>query len=163
MYDFNEWFAKTKKYDIYKKQKKEVVKDIEKLGRTYLDVACGQGRILEALTKKEKEVEGLDINYNKVDILEDAWPKKKFDVVFTSLSIIVFNEKDVNEIIEKMSKQTKKYLYFFEELLPDKTCGEQVGDQKWAHDMTKHLKDFKLIYNIASPLNKVWRRYLYTI
>lgn len=162
-YDWDVWFSKTKKYKIYKDQEKEVVQDIEGLGRTFLDVACGEGRLLQALTEKKKEVEGLDINYNGFDILKDSWPKKKYDVVYISLSLICFDEEDVNKIITNMAEHTNRFLYFYEELLPDKQCGEKIGEQKWAHDITKHLTKFKPILNLNSPLNKVWQRYWYQV
>ena len=44
MWDWNIWFKRVNKYESYSKQLEEVVKDIQDLGQTYLDVGCGDGR-----------------------------------------------------------------------------------------------------------------------
>src|SRR3990167_8859255 len=140
MVNWDIWFAKTKKYEVYKKQSKEVIDDIKDLGETFLDVGCGQGRILKILKKRKKRVMGLDWHYNEFDLLKDKWPNRKFDVVFTSLVLICFNEADTNKIIDNMLKASSKYIYFYEEYYPDQICGNDIDTGKWAHYPKEHLK-----------------------
>ena len=65
MWDWNIWFKRVNKYESYSKQLEEVVKDIQDLGQTYLDVGCGDGRLIRRM--KDKDVDGLDKHYNHFD------------------------------------------------------------------------------------------------
>lgn len=159
-YDWKTWFAKTKKYEVYQKQAEEVIEDIKNLGRTYLDVGCGEGRLLEALRKEGKEVVGIDKMYNNLDLVKDPWPKEKFEVVFTSLVAICFDEEQLNLIVNKMRESSSKYLYFYEEFRPEFKCGQLVDEGKWSHRMIRHLGK-KPLFQKVSQHNKFWLRQLY--
>lgn len=168
MWDWNIWFKRVNKYESYSKQLEEVVKDIQDLGQTYLDVGCGDGRLIRRM--KDKDVDGLDKHYNNFDLLKDEWPDKQYDVIVFNLVLVHFNKEEVEYVKNKALERAKKYIYIHDECRVglssnNKKCCEMIDDitNKYCHDHKNHFKDKCLneIYSKPSEENPIWTRYLF--
>lgn len=138
---FNYWLGKLSHFPVYQRQKEEVQADLKKLGKTYLDIGGGDGRmqmgdVIDLQT-------GVDITKN----WEEQLGKKiePVDVVFTSLVLIVLNEEEVDSVIRQMRKYAKKAIYIYEEVPNfNRKCGEiknPENKEKYNHFWTNHFKE----------------------
>lgn len=164
--NFNEWDHKTKRYPVYDEQKEELTSDIKSLidglgGKpTILDVGGGNNRL------ELPNVKVIDIQ-DGFDITKD-WKKqgltKKYDIVITSLTLIVFDEETVEFIVKQMRKHAKKYIYIYEETWQSKECGVDIAEgasPKYSHVWVYHLGPATVIK--PSAINPRWIRMFFEL
>lgn len=149
------WRNKTLGNQIYMKQAEEVRRDLKKIEKlvaardvTYLDVGGYDGRIGVGdvidifngfdITKDWKaQWNSLDTTTNKPRNLQE-----KYNVVFTSLTLITLPPEQVQFILGEMKKVAKDYVYIFEEERMGGKSREQVNTDyggKWQYDWAEEL------------------------
>jgi len=163
MWDWNIWYRNTTRYPVYEEQLNEVFQDVQSLGKTYLDVGCGKGRLLNKLVDIGKEVDGLDLYYNNFDLLKDEWPDKKYDVIVCNLVLCHFSKDELSYVKDRILGRLANYLYIFDEYRADKACCELLDEKthKFYHDYPLHFRDsLNEIYQRASEKGS-WTRQVY--
>src|SRR5680860_261077 len=98
----------------------EEVCSIVKSGDKVLDLACGNGRLLESFHKKEIEYLGIDISEELINIAKKNYPSKNFKKIIINaiLKIIGLNQLDFKDIIffwkdSSGNKKSKRYYHAF--------------------------------------------------
>jgi len=166
----NNWTGATRKYENLQQQEDEVVGDLlyfipdilvanhllsprnNMPSVSFLDVGGGDGRIGEALKKEAKNCPQPEIMYKNIDFqtgidITQDWTKQgvpeKFDVVFSSLTLICLPEVELNAVVKQIYDRATKAIYLFEEQSISKLgCGVVTGSDKgykYNHLWSKHF------------------------
>lgn len=156
------FFTHTKKYPIYRQQEAEFLSILEEnIGKdckdidSVLDVGCGNYRfkkLFECANYRGVDLEdGFDITKN----WEDQNLTTKFDLVFTSLVLMGFEQKEMESIFKRMFDSSSKYIFIYEEI----NC---LNEDKFDNNYDK-LYPEKLVKKGVSSLNENWVWYLWKI
>lgn len=154
------FFSHAKRYPIYQKQQVEFIEIINTIldtrtVRTVLDVGCGDYR-LRKLFDGYIYV-GVDLE-NGFDITGE-WDFKSrglyemYDLVFTSVVLMGFEQKVADEILEKMYTYSNRYVFIFEEI-------GTTNEDKYDNDYGK-FRGNKIVAHGISRLNSNWIWYLW--
>lgn len=155
---FMKWVGKLKHFPIYERQKQEVIKDLKALGKTFLDVGGGDGRI--GLGQVLDIQQGFDITkpWSEQGLGKDV----KFDVVFTSLVLMCLDEEGVDNFIREAVRHATKAVYLYEEIPNfNRGCGQYKNPEtkdKYNHLWTTHLKGFDFSREIAMSKPESWEK-----
>jgi len=120
--------SKKKKFDFLI-QDKFLIKTLYQLEdiNTIFEFGCGFGDRLYNIKKEfgsDLTLDGFDINQKRIQkgselllnnnidgiLLSTKENKNKYDIVFTSMTLIYFNENQIIEILKKLINKTNKYL-----------------------------------------------------
>ncbi len=140
-------------YIIQDQHLEEVFNKIEKVNSIF-EFGCGFGDRLYNLSKNNPtihEIHGYDINKNRIkkgnflmkkqkiknvklfNSLNDI--NKKYDLVFTSMTLIYFKEKDILNILNKLIKKSNKYIIL----------QEVLSESKFVHKSTLFAYNYSII------------------
>ena len=160
-FNWKDWYSKARVKEPYILQEKELMEIIKKecvIIGDVLDVGCGDGRFAKHFY--QWQYWGIDKNYNEFDLLnEEDWNSidSKFDLCFTSLVLMLFNEVAAKQIFQKMLNLGKIVL-LYEENIEDREGNYVEG--KYFHDYANWDK-LKLIKKGISTINPAWKWYLF--
>lgn len=155
------WFKKTKNKQCYPQQAKECIDVLnEVLGNdclnigSVLDVGCGDYRFRDLF--KGLEYVGIDLEYG-FDITQTPWNmgefNQKYDLVFTSLVLLLLTPDKLDDVIREMFVHSNKYVFVFEEIAPE-------DEGKYKHDYEKYYPKL-LIAKGISKVNSRWGWFLW--
>lgn len=142
---------------------------------TILEYGCGFGDRLYNLENNHPnlaEIHGYDLNskrvakgnqllksgnINKVKLFNEfSLLNRKYDFVFTSMTLIYFKEKEINEIILKLIKRSNRYI-IFQEVLSEKKLVHKTT--LFAHNYQKILNELGIKnFSVKKIENSNWER-----
>jgi len=155
--DYYQKYQQDPKY-LQKRHKKQEEKLLEILSNEkferILEIGCGFGRytkILSSIFNPEKYV-ALDlsqdqiqnakkyINNNKIEFhctkIQDFNSEEKFDLVFAGEVLLHISEEDIDDIISKIVKFSRKKIVSID-WYDEKRFGEEIKDYLFMHDYKK--------------------------
>ena len=154
--------SKKKKFDFLI-QDKFLIKTLHELEdiNTIFEFGCGFGDRLYNIKKEfgsDFTLEGFDINQKRIQkgselllknnidgiLLSTKENKNKYDIVFTSMTLIYFNENQIIEILKKLINKTNKYLILQEVCSFSQLHKSTLFAHNYLHIFKKlNLKNFK--------------------
>jgi hypothetical protein len=120
--DRHMFFTHTKRYPVYSEQLQEIANILTSIiaedsinVSSVLDVGCGNFRFKGLFP--HLEYTGIDLEYGQ-DIKSD-WNKMKglnpkYDLVFTSLTLMAFPQQEMEKILVQMFAHSDRYVFIYE-------------------------------------------------